>query len=156
MFLQVSVILSTGGRVSASPLGADTPPEHTPWRTPPDQTHPLGADIPLPWEQTPQSRHPPEADTPQEQTPPQADTPPEQTPPEQTPPRADTPWEQTPPRPDTPPEADPPDQTAPWNTVNEWPVCILLECILANSAVNALEAMKWACFSLGVRCNRTR
>ena len=70
MFLQASVILSTGGgclpqyMLGYHPPGADTP---------------RGAD-------TPQSRHPPGADT-------RADIPPEQTPPrEQTPP-----WEQTPP-----------------------------------------------------------
>ena len=87
MFLQASVILSTGrgGVVCLSacwdttpPLGADTPPpEQTPReQTPPGSRHPQE-------QKPPQSRHPPRADTPLwEQTPP----------PEQTlPPGADTP-----------------------------------------------------------------
>ena len=60
MFLQTSVILSTGGSASV----------HT------GMPHPPGADT-TPWEQTLQSRH---THTPWEQTPPQADTPLEQTP----------------------------------------------------------------------------
>ena len=64
MFLQASVILLTGGGVSASvhagippgadtPLGADTPWEQTlQEQTPPGSRHPPGAD-------TPQSRHTP-------------------------------------------------------------------------------------------------
>ena len=81
MFLQASVILLTGGGVSAS-VHAGIP--HTPlWeQTPPKQTHRL--------EQTPTpgSRHPPQEQTPPGAgTPPRADTPSrEQTPPEQTPP----------------------------------------------------------------------
>ena len=92
MFLQASVILSTGGWVSASvhvgipdTLQSRHPPKQTPLsRHPPGSRHPLGADTL--WEQTPPgSRHPPE------QTPPW-----EQTPPEWTPPRVDMPCEQTP------------------------------------------------------------
>ena len=82
--------------------------------------------------------HPPEQ-TPQEQTLPRADTPRSRHPPEQTPPGADTPWsrhhpwsrppKQTPPRADTLPEQTPPGSRL-QHTVNEWPVRILLECIL--------------------------
>ena len=67
MFLQVCVILFTGGRgVCLSACWDDTPREQTPQEhTPPWSRHP-----------------PPRADThPLEQTPPGADTPPEQTPP---------------------------------------------------------------------------
>ena len=79
MFLQVSVILLTGGEYLTH-----TPEQTTPW----EQTPP-GAD-------TPQSRHPPGADTPPEQTPPRADTPQEQTPPgSRHPPGADTPQADT-------------------------------------------------------------
>ena len=88
MFLQASVILSTGGGLPQCMLGY----------------------------------HPPE------QTPPGADTPWEQTNPRQTPPRAD-PQEQTSPEADTPPEQTPPGSRL-RHTVNEWPVRILLECIL--------------------------
>ena len=74
MFLQASVILSTGGCLPQCMLEYTTP----------EQTHPP--------EQTP-----PRADTPWEQTPPRSRHPREQTPP---PPRADTfPREQTPPHP---------------------------------------------------------
>ena len=93
-------------------------------------TTPLGAD-------TPQSRHPLGADTP-----PRADTPPEQTPPwEQTPhwsrhpPRSRHLPEQTPLGVDIPhpPQADtPPPRSRLRHTVNEWPVRILLECILVT------------------------
>ena len=70
MFLQASVILSTGGGVCLSACW-DTHPQE---QTPPGSRHPL------------------------EQTPPGADTPESRHPLEQTPPRADTfPWEQTPP-----------------------------------------------------------
>ena len=79
----------------------------------------MHAGIPPPWEQTP-----PRADTPQEQTPPEQTPPGSRHPPGSRPPRADTPWEQTPPRADTPPGS------RLWHTVNERPVCILLECIL--------------------------
>ena len=72
--------------------------------------------------------------------------PPEQTPLEQTPPRADThhpkqthhPLEQTPPwSRHTPPGADtlPPAGSRLWHTVNEWPVRILLECILVMNQI---------------------
>ena len=68
-----------------------------------------------PWADTPQGRHPPG------QTPPWADTP-----------REDTPW-QTPPR-DTlhPP---PLRSSRLWNMVSDWPVRILLECILVSIGV---------------------
>ena len=66
----------------------------------------------------PRSRHPPEADTPQKQTPPRKQTPLGSRHPQE----ADTPWEAHP----TPPGK----QTPPWHMVNEWPVHILLECIL--------------------------
>ena len=121
MFLQASVILSTGGCLPQCMLGYHhTPPEQTPPREtpPPRNSHPLEqtpprADTPPGSRHTPRSRHPPE------QTPPGVDTPLEQTPPpEQTPPQADTPPEQTPPR------------SMLRHTVNERPVRILLECIL--------------------------
>ena len=83
MFLQASVILSTGG-VSAS-VHAGIPP-------PPRSRHPLGADTP------PGSRHPSR--------------------------------EQTPPRANTPRSRHPPPHSRLRHTVNERPVCILLECIL--------------------------
>ena len=100
MFLQVCVILFTGGGVSASvhariphtlgsrhPPGADPPEQTPPWNRHSTSPHPLGADT-----------HPPGADTPlgadpMEQTPLRADTPQEQTPP----PGADTPRESRPP-----------------------------------------------------------
>ena len=81
MFLQVCVILFTGGCLPQCMLG------YTPWsRHPPEQTPPPRADT-RPW-----SRHPLGADPP-EQTPPGADTPPGSTPP-----GADTSLEQTAPR----------------------------------------------------------
>ena len=115
MFLQVSVILLTGGCLAQCMLGytAPTPPEQTP--------PPLGAEETPPWEQTPPgSRHPPEQTPPWEQTPPRADTP-EQTPPQSRgdTPRAETPLEQTPPTgadsplEQTPPGADPPGADTP-------------------------------------------
>ena len=83
MFLQVSVILLTGGRgVPHTPPGADTPGS----RHPPEQTPP-----------TRQSRHPPSRHPPQSRHPPSRHPPQSKHPPEQTPPRADTPPEQTPP-----------------------------------------------------------
>ena len=95
MFLQVSVILLTGG---------GCPPQcmlgYYPQSRLSPAAHPLEADTPradTPWEQTPPwSRHPPGSRHPLEQTPPGADTPQEQTPPgsrhplDQTPPRSDT------------------------------------------------------------------
>ena len=119
IFLHLSVILFTGGRVSASvhagiaPPRADTllrsrhaPPEqpHHPWADTPKQTPPT------PWADTPQSRHTLGADTPWEQTPPRAETPGADTPL-----RADTLLEQTTPRNRHPPGADTPqEQTPPW------------------------------------------
>ena len=85
MFLQASVILSTGGGVSASVHAG---------------IHPPRADTPLP-EQAPLSRQSPRADTPLG-----ADNPLEETPP-----GADTPWDQTPPGVDTPQSRHPPEQT---------------------------------------------
>ena len=82
MFLQASVILSTGGGCLPKcmlgyhhiPLGADTPPEQTPPGAdpPPEQTTPR-ADTPPPRADTPPGADkPPGADNP----PPRADTPP--------------------------------------------------------------------------------
>ena len=114
IFLHVSVIHSVhrgGGGVCLSACWDTTP------LPPRADTHP--------W-----SRHP----HPPEQTPPRADTHP--TPLGADPPGADTPQTRHPMGADTPlPRADtPPDQTHPqsrlWHTVNEWPVRILLECIL--------------------------
>ena len=62
MFLQVSVILLTGG-VSASVHAGIPPGADTTWGRQP------------PWEQTPPEQTP-RADTPKEQTPPQEQTPP--------------------------------------------------------------------------------
>ena len=125
IFSQASVC-PQGGGVSASvhagiyPPGAD-PPDQTPW-----SRHPPGADPP---EQTPPRADPPGADPPRsrplwEQTPTPlgADTIPLGA---DTPPGAD-PWEQTPPR------SRPPLGSRLQHTVNEWPVCILLECILVR------------------------
>ena len=89
MFLQMCVILFTGGGVSASvhagipppgsrhPPRTDTPPradtqEQTPpsEQTPPKSRHPPGSRHPLKTRHTPRSRHPPEQTPPQEQTPP--------------------------------------------------------------------------------------
>ena len=77
MFLQASVILSTGGCLPQCMLGCHTP--HPQEQTPPPPEHTP------PWEQTPPEQTP-RADTPQEQT-----LPPSRYPPEQTPPGADTP-----------------------------------------------------------------
>ena len=113
IFLHLSVILFTGG-VSASVHAGIPPPPRA-------DTHP--------WDQTP-PRHPPgpdplRADTPQEQTPPSQ---------KQTPPGADTPL----------PEADtPPKGSRLWHTVNEQPVCILLECILVPTFVWSEKALNW-------------
>ena len=102
MFLQVSVILSTGGGSASVHAGIPPPWEQTPPRSRPprDQapptTEPPGADTRpgpgTPRDQTPQSRHPPRADTPPpwEQKPsPRSRHPPRSRnpPPEQTPPR---------------------------------------------------------------------
>ena len=63
MFLQASVILSTGGCLPQCMLGYHTPWEQTPpGQTPPGSRHPPRADTP-------------QADTPRADTPPQADTP---------------------------------------------------------------------------------
>ena len=127
---------------SRRPLGADTHP-------PGADTHPLGADThPLsrhPLEQAPiptplgadthhpGSRHPP----PGSRHPPPSRHPPEQT---TTPQTRHPPWE----------------QTTPWtrhplgsrlqHTVYEWPVRILLECILVRPIVSQLSALKVAEF----------
>ena len=114
-----SVCLSIGGRgvcLSAcwdipnppwrrQPPGPGTPLEQTPPdHTPRKQTPPHGADTP------PGSSHPPRPDTPPGSShPPRPDTPP---------------GSSHPPRPDTPPGS------RLQHTVNERPVCILLECIL--------------------------
>ena len=104
MFLQASVILLTGGGVSASVHAGIPPQEQT---SPQEQTPPA----PSPWEQTPQSRHPPGADTPQSRHSPRSRHPPgaaDTPPPGVDPLGADTPLEQTPhPPQQTPlPEAD--------------------------------------------------
>ena len=116
MFLQASVILSTGGGSASVHAGIPPPPPHR------DQT-PLSR----PPKQTPPSR-PPRADTPK------------QTPPEQTTPGADTLQSRHPPGPESPPGTRPPWSRHPpgadplgsrlWDTVNERPVRVLLECIL--------------------------
>ena len=119
MFLQASVILSTGGGVclsacwDASPPGPETPPRdqrptHSP-STPPDQ-----ADTP-----------------PTRQTPPGPETPPPWTrqtlPGTRDPPQTrQTPWDQRP----TPRDQRPPLGSRRQHTVNERPLRILLECIL--------------------------
>ena len=130
MFLQATVILSTGGVSASVHAGIPPPSKQTPWEqpTPPDQTPPRpdpqeqtppGADIPQPY--------PSGADTPQdppEQTSPPSRHPPEQTPP---PPTAPTPQEQT-----TPPDQTPQGSRC-QHMVNERLVRILLECILLTS-----------------------
>ena len=107
MFLQVSVILLTGGCLPQCMLG------YTPWeQTPtPRADTPTRADTPR--NRQPPNRHPPGADTPQSRHSL------EQTPPEQTPPGADTPPEQTPPL-----------HSMLGDTVNMWAVRILLQCNL--------------------------
>ena len=107
-----------GGRVSASvhagihPLGADTPHQ-----TPPPQTRPPG------------SRHPPDQ-TPREQTCPRT------RPPQTRPPGADTPWTRH------PLDQTPPPPSRQCHIVYEWPVCILLECILVTFVQVALPDEK--------------
>ena len=105
MFLQASVILSTGGclpqcMLGYTPPGADTPPPGP--DTPKEQTPP-GADTHPPRaRQTPpsrQSRHSSPRSSPPEQTPPLGS----RHPPWADPPGADPPQEQTPPGTDTPP-----------------------------------------------------
>ena len=93
MFLQASVILSTGGCLPQCMLGY-TPP----WSRHPSSRsrHPPGADPPG------ADTHPPGADTPQSRHPLRS------SPLEQTPPPSRPPWEQTPPGADTPSGADPP------------------------------------------------
>ena len=94
----------------------DTPREHTP-----ETMHPPGADTTPPQTMHPPGPDPPAPDTP-DQAPPQADT---------------TPLEQTH-TPLPPDQAPPPEQTPPppgsrlQHTVNERSVRILLECILVN------------------------
>ena len=86
MFLQASVILSTGRGVSASVHHGIHPPEHTP----------LGADTPL-------GANPPHKQTPPQSRPPSQEETPQSRPPGTDPPLGpDTPWEQSPPGPDTP------------------------------------------------------
>ena len=101
-----------------TPLQEQTPQE----QTPPKSRHPPKTDTPR--ADTPQNRHPPRADPhksrhPPEQTPPRADTP------EQTPPKS-----RHPPKNRHPPKTRPPKEQTPPHTVNERPVCIILECIL--------------------------
>ena len=155
MFLQASVILSTGGGcLPQCMLGYHTPGSRQPpgSRHPPRSRPPLGAD---PQEQTPplradtpRSRHPWEHGSRHslEQTPPRADIPLGA----DIPPGADTPLEQTPPRADTPPpRADTPPRSRFGHTVNEQPVRILLECILVyimfetNSQIVLVTLQTW-------------
>ena len=102
---------------------------------------------------TPQSRHPPGADTPGSRHPP------EQTPPESIyPPGSRHPPEQTPPESRYPPRSrHPPEQTPPWeqtllpgsrlrHTVNDRPVRILLECILVLKRVFNSDILKLTFF----------
>ena len=103
MFLQASVILSTGGSLPQCMLGCQPPsrPGRPPWtrQTPPGP-----------------GRHPRTR-----QTPPR----PGRHPPDQ----ADTPWtRQT----ASPRSGRHPPRGRCQHTVNEWPVCILLECILVS------------------------
>ena len=103
MFLQASVILSTGGGVSDSvhvgipPPGADPPrSRHPPQEADPPkkQTSPTISRHPPRSRPSPRSRHPPKKQTPpMKQIPPRSRHPPKnQTPPQkQTPPEADTP-----------------------------------------------------------------
>ena len=109
-------------------------------QTPPDQADPLDQTHHPPGSDTPQSRHTttPPPDQAHHPPPDQTHHPPDQThhPPDQTPPPGpDTPPTRhtTPLRPDTHPL--PPDQTHPREAdymVYEWPVRILLECILVQ------------------------
>ena len=113
-----------------TPLGTDTPQKQTPpgrRHRAPRSRHPH----PTPWEQTP-----PRSRLPQEQTPPGSRHPPrKQTPqpPEQTPPRADTPQSRHPP----PPEQTPLGSRL-QHTVYEWPVRILLECVLVDHYLSVI------------------
>ena len=103
MFLQMSVILSTGGRGVCLSACWDT--------THPKSRHPPGADTsPHPPEQTPEG-----ADTLHG-----ADTPPGVRHPNSTPPLGT----------DTPLQSRPPPGIRLQHMVNEWLVCILLECIV--------------------------
>ena len=100
MFLQSSVILSTGGSLPQWMLGYHDPPS-PPGADPPGTRHPL--------DQTPPEQTPPRLDThPQSRHPPRADNPPQSR---------------------HPPGPHPP-RSRLRDTVNERPVRILLECIL--------------------------
>ena len=112
MFLQASVILSTGGSTSVHagmPSLDQAPP-------PQEQTPPRPRPRPRPREQTPR------ADPPEQ-------TPPEQTPPDQTP---QPPQSRHPLGSRHPPRADTPRGGRRQHMVNERPVRILLECILVD------------------------
>ena len=131
MFLQASVILLTGGVCLSACWDTTT--------TTPRSRHPPG------------TRHPPGPDTPRDQTLP---------PKEQTPPGADPPGTRPPPRAD-PPGADTPPGTRPpplgsrlWDTVNERPVRILLECILVMFS-EASARVKCAKYRLFSNCSRS-
>ena len=108
IFLHLSIILFTRRRcLPQCMLGYHT-------HTPPGSRH------------TPRSRHPQEqTDTPQEQTPSTDTTGAD------TPPWSRHPLEQTPPRAETPQSRHPLGSRL-QHTVNEWPVHILLECIIVN------------------------
>ena len=126
MFLQTSVILSTGGGclpqcmlgyhpLEQTPPCADTPPprDQTP---PPRSRHPPGADTPR-TRHPPGTRHPLGPDMPREHIPKVAHTPPH---------------EHTPPLENTPPWSSPPPGSRLRHMVSQRPVRILLECILVQ------------------------
>ena len=103
------------------------------------------AGIPHPQEQTPPGADTPGADTPWSRHTLQSRPPRSRHPPEQTPPRSRHPPEQTPPRVDTPLGS------RLWHTVNEWPVHILLECILVWSIFEMANFFsKWNSVSLDI------
>ena len=102
--------------------------------------------------ETPPRRRPPlprrpppqEGGPPKKEAPPRRRHPPGEHPPRRRPPKKETPRRRHPPEGDTPQEGDPPRRRHPppsrlRHTVNEWPVCILLECIL----VLVLNVKSW-------------
>ena len=101
MFLQASVILSTGGDLPQCMLEYHN---HPPPRADPPRSRPLGSRHPPEQITSPGSRHPPRPDPPRSRHPPGADT---------------------------------PLGSRCQHTVNEWPVHILLECILVLAIFTA-------------------
>ena len=142
MFLQVSVILLTGGeyltRYTPLPLSSQVHPpgRYTPWAgTPPGRYTPLGRYTPRAGTHPPGQVHPPGRYTPWAGTPPLAGTPP----------WAGTPplWQVHPPGRYTPLAGTSPlwqvhTPPLPRNTVNDRPVRILLECILVSRCLPML------------------